>query len=73
MSIKKAPITKAYNVNLYCDKCGEIMHYKKNTFKDNDNKVQFLYRCSCGHEEISDNMYPYQIIEFDKSQEEVIR
>lgn len=72
MAIKKAPITAAWQVNLYCDKCGEIMKFKRTQFPEGDNKLQFVYGCDCGHEEMTDQQYPHQIVHFDLSKMEVV-
>ena len=72
MIIKKAPIICAWQVNLYCDKCGKTMNFLRTDFPPNDNKLRFVYGCECGHEEMTETHYPHQILQFDMGKEEVI-
>ena len=69
--IKKALITKMYQINLYCDKCGNRMERAKD-FALMSEPPQFRYECECGHTEISTRIYPFQQIFFDEENAEEI-
>ena len=64
--IKKAVITEAYQVNMYCDKCGKRMAKDDNLTKWQD-PILFGYRCECGHVEYSTHIYPTQQVVFDEA------
>lgn len=68
--IKKALITKAYQINLYCDKCGKRMEIDKEKPSLLSNPPIFTYRCECGHTEQSKQIYPYQQVFFDEENAE---
>ena len=68
--IKKAAVTKVYQINLYCDKCGKRM--EREDFALTSMPPQFLYKCICGHTETSTTVYPYQQIFFDEETAEEI-
>lgn len=64
--VRKARVTEIYQVNLYCDTCGNRM--------ERDNIVLtayppiFQYFCRvCGNRTTSRQQYPYQIVEFDEN------
>ena len=67
--IKKAIITKAYQINLYCDKCGKRMNIIKDSILMSNPPV-FTYECECGHKEVSDKMFPIQQLFFDEENAE---
>lgn len=69
--IKKSLITKMYQINLYCDKCGSRMKRAKD-FVLMSEPPQFRYECECGHTEISTITYPLQQIFFDEENAEEI-
>lgn len=74
MAVKKAPIVKAYQVNLYCDKCGGLME-REGCIALTSFPPRYTnnYRCAkCGCTDTSEVTYPYQIIEFDRSKEEIV-
>lgn len=79
--IKKAKITEAFQVNLYCDKCGKRMEYAgmshnrlENVTTASEIEIKYHYTCECGHKETSDTRYPCQIVFFDEANaEEVIQ
>lgn len=68
--VKKAPIVHAYQVNLYCDKCGKRMSRGTSTLLSDPTK--YVYLCECGETAISEKLYPYQIVEFDEGNAEII-
>lgn len=72
MPIKKFPIITAWHVNIYCDKCGEVMEYVKFDFDPDKDKCRHVYKCKCGHEQKSKKLYPNQVFNFDTSNPEEI-
>ena len=69
--VKRARVINTYQINLYCDICGNRM--------ERDNIVltsyppQFKYHCKvCGNVETSYQQYPYQQVEFDEGNAEAI-
>ena len=68
--IKKAKITAAYQVNLYCDKCGKRMRRGTSTILSYPPKYNYL--CDCGNTALSERLYPYQQVEFDERNAEII-
>lgn len=69
----KYPIIRAYNVLLACSKCGSDMQPDYPPFESMYGRALFKYVCpNCGCKESSGTSYPYQILEFDRAQKEVI-
>ena len=69
--IKKAVIIKAYQINLYCDKCGRRMTRAKD-FVIMTDPPKFKYECECGHTEVSKYTFPFQQLFFDEENAEVM-
>ena len=65
MSVKKALVTKIYQINMYCDKCGKRME-RDDSFVLMSNPPKFKYKCECGHETTSHLIYPRQQVYFDE-------
>lgn len=63
--IKKALVTKMYQINLYCDKCGKRMERDESKVLLTSPPI-FNYRCKCGFETTSHIIYPCQEIYFDE-------
>lgn len=77
MSIKRATITSAYQINMYCDKCDSLMKYDKMESVDisinNTDEYIYKYKCTqCGHVQKSHNIYPMQQVFFNLNQLEEI-
>lgn len=72
MTVKKFPIVAAWQVNLYCDKCGEIMEYFRFDYDPDRDKCRYVHKCKCGHEEKTIQQYPHQIVQFDTSKAEEV-
>ena len=68
--IKKARITASYQVNLYCDQCGKRM--QRGTSVLMTYPPTYCYSCECGYTATSNVLYPYQCVEFDEGNAEVI-
>lgn len=66
--IKKAKIIAQYQVNMYCDKCGNRLSPKLSR----DVPMQYMYKCKCGWEKTSEHMFPYTIVEYDLGNAEII-
>ena len=47
MAIKRSPIISTWKVNIYCDKCGEIMKFRRTEYPTNSNELNFVYACTC--------------------------
>lgn len=72
VAVKRSPIYEAWNVNLYCDKCGEVMTYARVDYPKDNNDLHFVYKCKCGHEEMTKIQYPHQLFISDTSREEIV-
>lgn len=70
--IKKALITKMYQINLYCDKCGKRMTRAKDFVLMTD-PPQFKYECECGHTEVNNKTFPFQQVFFDEGNAEEVQ
>ena len=70
MAIKKAPIISAQQVYLTCDKCGALMKYTGMSFYCNPPVYQ--HACECGYTENHSQMFPYQLMTFDRGREEEV-
>lgn len=68
--VKRAKILAAYQVNLHCDKCGEIMICPGSHVSGGE--VFFDYKCKCGHTHTTKVMFPYQQLTVDLEHAEEI-
>ena len=66
--VKKVKIVAHYQVNMYCDECGARLFAKDIP----DSPMQYLYKCVCGWEKISEHKFPYTVLEYDEKSAQII-
>lgn len=68
--VKRSPVTRMYQVNLYCNICGQMMQRDPSAAVLMTNPPQIPYICPMGHTLRTNMQFPFQQVEFDETQAE---
>lgn len=68
--VKRCPVVKMWQVNLYCNICGKPMQRDPQGAVLMTNPPQIPYVCPMGHKLSSNMQFPFQQVEFDETQAE---